>query len=25
VQLHVVGRLKTGQYYYGTYWVNIID
>jgi|GEM_PF-880897 len=25
VQLHVVGRLKTGQYYYGTYWVTIVD
>jgi hypothetical protein len=25
VKLHVVGRLKTGQYYYGTYWVNIVE
>jgi len=25
VQLHVVGRLKTGQYFYGTCWVNIVD
>ena len=25
VQLHVVGRLRTGQYFYGTYWVNIVE
>lgn len=25
LRLHVVGRLETGQYYYGTYWVNIIE
>ncbi len=25
VKLHVVGRLKTGQYFYGTYWVNIVE
>jgi len=25
VQLHVVGRLKTGQYFFGTYWVNVVD
>jgi len=25
VKLHVVGRLKTGQCFYGTYWVNIVE
>ncbi len=25
VELHVVGQLKTGQYFYGAYWVKIID
>jgi predicted outer membrane repeat protein len=25
VRLHIVGQLKTGQYFYGAYWVKIID
>ena len=25
VKLHIVGRLKTGQYFYGTYWVEIVE